>query len=312
MKTSWTKTFRRLAAGCAVAGSTALSSAACYAAIAFDSASDPVYADGWQDGDNGGSGFTAWNFDARYNGFGQYLTPGFKAIDDGLQSGTPLSSTFNNIGRAWTQGATPTDDGGNHVGRGFSLGIGETLKVTIDNPTARQFFKGYFVRLNGGTGGVDGNICPGAGGTSVSCSPGGTPSPKLNIGTFEYGTNGAWFVDDAVNSNPGMQDTDTAAAGAVINVKRTGAETYDLLFATLDGNKQFASANRTFDSPGANVDWIEFVFFNTVPTVPPTATNFYISSMMIVPEPGTATLFVLGAGGLLGVASARRRSKEQD
>ena len=113
-----------------VAGSTAFSSAMCYAAIAFDSASDPAYADGWQDGDNGGSGFTAWNFDARINSFAQYTTPGFKAIDDGLQSGTPFSSTFNNIGRAWTIGATPNDDGGNHVGRGFAWGLARLSRLS--------------------------------------------------------------------------------------------------------------------------------------------------------------------------------------
>ena len=70
MKTSWTKTFRRLAAGCAVCGATMLSSAMNYAYGAFDSASDPVYAGAWDGitnadvspfgpltaGDNGGTG----------------------------------------------------------------------------------------------------------------------------------------------------------------------------------------------------------------------------------------------------------------
>ena len=57
-----------------------LASAAAYAGNAFDNASDPVYADGWQAGDNGGFGFTAWDFST---------DPGpssFHAIDDGLQA----------------------------------------------------------------------------------------------------------------------------------------------------------------------------------------------------------------------------------
>ena len=66
MKNSWTKTFRRLAAATVVAGTTAFSSAMCYAQIAFDNATDPVYNNGWQAGDNGGFGFGPWNFDGTY------------------------------------------------------------------------------------------------------------------------------------------------------------------------------------------------------------------------------------------------------
>src|SRR5690348_2269349 len=110
MKNFWTKTFRRLAAGAIIAGATAFSSAMCYAAqLAFDSASDPAYADGWQAGDNGGFGFTPWNFDASYTYQGTvyaYAHAGFKAIDNGLQSGTQFSNPFNNIGSP-AMGAPP-------------------------------------------------------------------------------------------------------------------------------------------------------------------------------------------------------------
>jgi hypothetical protein len=159
MKSFWTKTLRRLAAGMIVVSSTAFFSAMCYAA-AFDSASDPVYADGWQAGDNGGVGFTPWNFDARYGGGANYSQAGFKAIDDGLQLGTHYSSPHNSIGRSWDLGSLPGDTGAPHIGRGFApLQIGETLQVVIDNPMARRFFGGYQIKLNGGTGGVNGNIC---------------------------------------------------------------------------------------------------------------------------------------------------------
>src|SRR5262247_1048900 len=95
MKNYWSKTFRQLAATCMVAGSTAFTSAACYAAAAMDNASDPVYADGWQAGDNGGSGFTPWNFDAGYifNGTNYtYASPLYAQIDDGMQSGSQFSN----------------------------------------------------------------------------------------------------------------------------------------------------------------------------------------------------------------------------
>jgi hypothetical protein len=61
MKRSWREFFRRVASTClmGVAGSSAWTSAVCYAINASDDASDPVYADGWLEGDNGGTGFTA-------------------------------------------------------------------------------------------------------------------------------------------------------------------------------------------------------------------------------------------------------------
>jgi hypothetical protein len=98
-------------------------------------------------------------------------------IDDGLKSGTHFSNPFNDIGRSWVIGTTPGDDGAPHVGRGFApLQINDTLKVVFDNPTTRQFFKVYFIRLNGGTGGANGNIC---GQGSSACSyPIGIQSQK--------------------------------------------------------------------------------------------------------------------------------------
>jgi hypothetical protein len=83
---------------------------------------------------------------------------------------------------------------------------------------------------------------------------------------------------------------------------------------------------RTFDNAGAEVDWIEFVFFNAgdppgpatengfsdlTPTLAEPQTDLYIRSMEIfdgiVPEPGTAALLVLGAATLLGVTGRPRR-----
>jgi hypothetical protein len=317
MKNFWTRTFRQLAAGAIVAGATAFSSAMGYAAqLAFDSASDPVYSDGWQAGDNGGFGFTPWNFDASYTFQGTvfpYASPGFKAIDNGLQAGTHYSNPFNNIGRAWDFGTTPTDDGAPHIGRGFpTLQVGQTLTVTIDNPTKRQFFKGYFVRLNGGSGGSNGNVCN----LGYNCSGlSGTSVVKSGFDRFEYFTNGEWKLDDAASASTGVFDTDTAAAGAILKWTRTGGETYDFSVQNVGAGSPSYSASRTFSNPGPGPDWIEFVFFNPVTdtgTPPTTATDFYVSNMEItgVPEPGTGALLVLGAGMLAGAGRPRRRTDE--
>ena len=114
-------------------------------------------------------------------------------------------------------------------------------------------------------------------------------------------------------------DTDTAAAGAIYKVTRTGANTYDMSLDSIGPGADF-SASRTFDNAGVPVDWIEFVFFNAnaatgegfsdlTPTLAEPGTDLYIRSMMIVPEPATFGLLVLGAGTLLGIGTARRRKE---
>jgi hypothetical protein len=312
-----------LAAGAMIAGSVALSSAMCYAQSAYDDASDPSYADGWQAGDNGGTGFTPWNWDAGYifNGTNYtYSTPLYAQIDDGLQGGTQFSNPHNSIGRSWAMGASPSDTGAIHIGRGFSpLKVGQTLKVVFDNPTKRVFFKGYFVRLNGDSGGTNGNICNLGYGCSHPNFPDGYPVSMNNLSEFEYFSYGQWSLNDDASTSTGVFDTDTSALGAVYMVTRTGGSTYKVSLDSLGGGTDFADASRTFDTAGADVDWIEFVFFNansdtgqgfsdTTPTLAEPQTDLYIRSMMIVPEPSMFGLLVLGGGTLLGVARRRRRN----
>ena len=114
MKTSWRRFYRQVASVCLVGGATAWSSAVCYAQqIAFDCASDPLYADGWQGtvtnveptvavGDNGGFGFKPWSFDNDYI-FTNGPPIGIRDIDS--------SSPFNQVAPAWRIGTTflPTE-----------------------------------------------------------------------------------------------------------------------------------------------------------------------------------------------------------
>ncbi len=88
MRKSWHSFFRRVASVCFVSGATAWSSAMCYAQVAADSAVDPVYADGWQAGDNGGFGLGPWDFHLTYN------SPVQQAINS--------TSPYNQLGTAWT------------------------------------------------------------------------------------------------------------------------------------------------------------------------------------------------------------------
>lgn len=313
MKNSWRHYLRRLATASVVSGSVAWSSAMCYAAqLAFDTPDDPVYADGWQEGDDGGTGFTAWNFDGTSVDL-VYNVMDSHEIDDGLKVGSSTSSPFNNLeGKAWTiynfngrngpagspnnlpSGATDIA----RAGRGFAaLQPGQTLSVIIDNPIERAFFRGYFINLNGGTGGVNGNICYAGG----PCTPGGTPVSKFDVRMFDYFTYGQWAVADGDappndfnfiplfdTDNPGPPEEVGTDHGVQIDVTLTGADAYELVMTPLDNPGAAHTQTGTFASPGVPIDWIEFTFFNTDSDFYPTmvasdarATDFYIRSIEI-------------------------------
>jgi hypothetical protein len=247
MKDSWRSFCRRLAATTVVSGSVAWSSAMCYATqLAFDSADDPVYADGWQGsrtnnmtglpegpvGDNGGFNsspgdgvdFEPWNFDTDW---WFETSDGIHGIDDGLKAGTDTgmnsSSTFNDIGKALRIAHPAMGDVGlPRAGRGFpTLQPGQTFRVVVDNPLAGNFFKGYFVRFNTRYGLPDhigGNIC--YGGQSPhpgSCYEGDyKANGQINVSMFQYvdhgrPTDGQWFISDNAGTPTPLYDTDKIA-----------------------------------------------------------------------------------------------------
>src|SRR4029078_10921764 len=132
--------------------------------------------------------------------------------------------------------------------------------VTIDNPTVNHFFKGYFIQLNGNTGGVNGNLCYGG----YACTQGKSPKTEMSFSRFEYFTYGEWRVEDAGSTGTGVFNTDTAASGAIFSVTRTGSDTYTVLLQPLAAGKPMFSASRTFENPGSPIDWLQITFFNTV------------------------------------------------
>jgi hypothetical protein len=298
MKRSWRSYLRRLAAVSFIGGSMAWSSAMCYAQNSFDSASDPAYTDGWQEGDNGGTGFTAWNWDAGYifnnTNYG-YASPIYAQIDDGLQNGTRFSNPHNSLGRSWAIGVSAqANEGAMRIGRGFSpLQVGDTLKVTFDPPTKQVFYKGYAIGLHGGSGGVNGNICNGGN----SCSyPLGSAVGMSALGRWEYFNYGEWNLYDAGSTYPdgiGIFDADSSSQGAIYTVTRTGADSYTVSLNSIDPLKaDFPSTTRTFESSGVEVDWIQFLFYNSnnagigrsdpTPTLAEPGTDIYIRSLEII------------------------------
>lgn len=286
MRISWGRYLRRLAAVCMVGISSAWYSAVSYAAlIAADSATNAPYDNGWQAGDNGGFGFGPWDFTGTYN------TPVGQTMD--------IFSAPNDLGRAWTlfnADAPPGPGSGTDIaqaGRAIPGGLapGHTLTVVIDNPTERQFFRGYTVRFNTG------------GGNTVYA---GVPQSRMAVGTFEYFTNGKWYAT-GTGGNPPLFDTDTNH-GMRIDLTLTGANTFHLEMTPLNNPGIAYQKSGTLAGPaGAPINWVEFELFNTdsdwypSQTITGGETDFYISYMQIsgpiVPEPSTALLAMAGAAG---------------
>jgi autotransporter-associated beta strand protein len=266
MRKSWRSFFRRVASVCFVCGATAWTSALCYAQGAADNAMDPVYADGWTAGDNGGSGFGPWDFTGTY--------------DSPVQQTINSTSPYNQLGTAWTlynpEGREPDPGMGGatdiaQAGRAITGGLqpGQTFSVVIDNPIERRFFRGYTVNFNTGGGNTTYN---------------GDPKSRLRVGTFEYFTNGKWFAT-GTGGNPPFIDTDTDQ-GVRIDVTLTSADNYELVMTPLDNPASAFMAAGALEETGP-IDWIEFEFYNTdsdffpIPEPMPNATDFYIGAMSI-------------------------------
>jgi hypothetical protein len=292
MKTTWGRFFRRVATVCLVGGATAWSSAVSYAALlAADSATNAPYDDGWQAGDNGGFGFGAWDFT------GTYATPVGQTMD--------IFSHPNDLGRAWTlfdADAPPGPGAGTDIaqaGRAIPGGLspGQTLSVVVDNPTERQFFRGYTVRFNQG------------GGNTVYA---GVPQSRIAVGTFEYFTNGKWYAT-GTGGNPTLFDVDTNH-GMRIDLTLTGVDTFHLEMTPLNNPAIKFTKNGTLDgTAGAAINWVEFELYNTdsdyypSPTITGGETDFYISNMQITPEPSSV---LLAMAGMAGVGALRGRKRD--
>jgi hypothetical protein len=255
-----------------------------HAQVAFDSASDAAYSDGWQAGDNGGFGFQPWNFD------NDTLFPveGIRDVNS--------SSPFNQVGTAWRLGLNYLSEGKDivRVGRGLPapLQVGQTLSIVMDPPSDTAFFDIETFRLN--TGG--GNICYGGEG----CTPGTAPLTRFAWSFFnwtDFNEWGRWTASSIgptslfnVDKSPGEHpDFPAGAAGTDMGVQLdftlTGDETYSLTVTPLDNPAAAFSGSGGLENAGTGpIDWIEFMHYGAESN-DSFPTDWYIKSMQITGGP---------------------------
>jgi hypothetical protein len=273
---------RGAALACAVTGATTLlpdtSLAQTYTAA--DYATNAAYADGWQQGDNGGFGFTAWSMNLTYASAIQH---------DMIGSASP----YNPFGLAWTLynpnglalGTPNPPEGGydiSRVGRGFpALQVGQTISTVFANPAERGY--GYAIRLVSGGGNVGFYNC--------HCPQ---PFERLVVGAFGLGggssVNAGWYVQGGAHFDlnwTSLFDTNTAS-GTRLDVTMAGTNRYKVVMTPLNNpSVAYTNVGRLLGRSRGSIDWIQFDLFNTDSDFFPTAvadpqlTDFYISSITI-------------------------------
>jgi hypothetical protein len=255
----------------------------CYAVqLAYDDASDPVYNNGWQEGDDGGTGILGpWNFDGTFRRnpiAGEDDIPddgNQQAMDNGLKAGTTGSSPYNDLGRAWTmfnlRGPIPGPPAENdtdiaEAGRAINgnLQVGSTIKIVIDNPTEQAFWRGWTIRLNkgGANGCYAGDNCstpvfepdPDGDPETNDADPDTLIHTRMSIGTFEYFNYGRWYAnhtdddpDELPDTSPDLFTNETNE-GMRIEFTLTGTDTFDLRMIPLDNpSNAYEALNRTMN-----------------------------------------------------------------
>jgi hypothetical protein len=251
-----------------------LGSTPCFgAALASDNAGNAAYSNGWQTGDNGGTGFAPWTLTLA--GTASHL------VGNSSLNGAAPSGDINTGGVAWGLSAEPavatraeavrlfTAGGSNGLA---SLAVGESFLMSFDNGLVSAF--------------------PGSAGFSLQDAAGENRFTFVingNESTYRVaGLSGAssthGFTDD------GMSTTFTM----------TSATTYAFTVNYNDGTPVSESFTGTL-APGGGIDRVRLLAFAT--GTGNSNTQFF-NSMSIVPEPSSAALFITGA--LLQLLKRRR------
>lgn len=288
MKTTWTHFLRQMAAVTAIGASAMMASATNYAmAAASDNAGNAPYADDWQAGDNGGSGFGPWavgysgttplaHADARFIDFAPPLA--------GHSLGSPA------FGLTTSNRAYYFDT--SEVSRLFStpLAVGQTFSMDVDGPVLSPGGFGF----DYGVGAVI-RLCSGV------CV--GGPNTTERFGIFSNVVfNPNWTATSG--NDTGIPSPDSFH----LEMTLITPNTYDLVITPVGGGAPlYTLSGESLGGPaGAAIDTLQISVYGTGSTADGSRELFF-NNLSVVPEPGCGVLLVLGASGLAMGALRRKR-----
>jgi hypothetical protein len=244
----------------------------------FDDASNAAYNDGWQTGDNGGSGFGGWIL----NG------PGDANVSHG---GFVVGSSSGNAG-----GSSGNIDTG---GRSWGMYANSAQGVEAIRPlTGGSLLVGQKITLSIDTGFINSGSQEGF---ALQAPSPFVPTIALNRLQFFFtgGDPSYTLVDNTGSHNTGIPFTGNGLSFAFT---LTGVETYSLDVTPNDG----ATTNftGTLSTPaGSGIDRIRFFDFNEGSGQ--SSDGDFFANILTVPEASPRVFFVVPA--LLGIFFLRRR-----
>ncbi len=205
--------------------------------IAQDNASNSTYNDGWQTGDNGGSGFGSWTTinNISSGGFGGgFISSNNAAVNIGSGSSNKAFGVFGNQ---------------NGVGQairslGFSLAVGQTLSLDMDNQSiANGGTVGFALRNSSQDNLAEFFFVGGQTNYKLNAKGGSQTGPGFTLG-------GLRFTLTLTDTNTFVATADLLADGLGTNVTTFNADLFD-------NANQGVSQLRLFNSNGG-----ADVFFN--------------------------------------------------
>ncbi|MEZ6190500.1 MAG: PEP-CTERM sorting domain-containing protein [Phycisphaerales bacterium] len=248
--------------------------------LAFDSAADPVYNDGWQSGDNGGYGLAPWGLLALGTSSGHFMstsTGNGDGLDDGTTRGAANDRDIDTSGRSWgmyaSYDANADGAGAFRSLTGGPLSIGQSILIDMDN--------GYIVASGLNTVGVQ-----------FLVSDGNAVFFRFKGGDTNY---------EVLTNNFTTIDTTTlgfADEGMTIALTRTGFATMSLTATLRNGDTDTIALIMT-GSAGADVIGLSL---NNDSAGPGSSHDAYFNSITVTPEPASAALL-----GIAGVFTFNRR-----
>jgi hypothetical protein len=244
------------------------------AQIAWDNASQPAYDDGWQSGDNGGTGFGPWTITSTGGG-----------------TATIGSSTANGDSQP------PTGDIDSAGGRAWGLSnVVQTQHLTAIRPLTGSLAVGQHLSFD-----VDG-ICLGPNSEEMYVRLGNASETRWALDIHVFATHMLY----AGVPSYGTEVSTATPEGMHVDFSLTGPDTF-LATAQVLGADPVVVSGALNGAAGAPIDQVELLYFSTLAP----EDIFYANNFAVTPEPGLPATCA-GLALALTLRRGRRRTPRHD